>query len=329
MLNNFQKRSASLLVLISLLMLWGLTSATAQTTKPKPKIAKTIDKKSSTVDENVDKTQKTPAVQSRIEVVPGGVPPLLTLVVGQVTTIKLTEPPLQIEGDRLGLSISESNENSVNKNVYIIPTKAGIRRNLIIETASGKVEFELQSIGIEDGKSALFTREVEVKKPSENKKLESLELSVNALKEQIAAKDLEIAASTDRIAQAVQTAQKSEYKIQTETLFALARTKKGKTQTSSNKEWTVTEVFAGKTVEGNRSMFIFEIEYRGKTVSKFLDVKSDDGSQIYWQTEKGEKGEGVLLNRGDRVRVAVLNIAPKTSEKSLVFVVENDIVKFN
>src|SRR5687767_13456192 len=59
--------------------------------------------------EPVVETPAKPAIAQRIEVKTGDNPPLLTLVVGQVTTIKLPESPLQIAGDKVGLNINESN----------------------------------------------------------------------------------------------------------------------------------------------------------------------------------------------------------------------------
>lgn len=282
--------------------------------------------KSDAGSEDAERQPKQPP--ARVEVRAGDNPKLLTLVVGQVTTIKLNEPSLQIEGDRIGLVISESNENSVNHNVYLIPTQAGIRRNLVIETASGKIEFELQSIAVENGKTAVFTREVTVKTAVEEKRQASLAGEIAELRENLAARELEAAAAADRISAAVRTAQNAELKIQTEMMFAMAKAKKGKTQTDGTKEWQVSEIYAARTSDANRSMNLFEIEYRGKIPGKFLEVKADGGSQIYWQTENRMTEGGVLLRRGDKIRIAVIDFAGQGTSRSLMFVTETGVVKF-
>lgn len=285
------------------------------------------DKKTETIVETPAKT----AIASRIEVKTGDTPPLITLVVGQVTTIKLPEPPLQIAGDKVGLNINESNENSVNKNVYIIPTKAGIRRNLIIELASGKVEFEIQSIAVENGKTAIFTREVDVKTVVEEKQQRTLEGEVKNLKEALAQKEREMAATSDRIAQAEKTAQLPELRLQTEMLLAMAKTKKGRGAASSNKEWEVTELYSTKSTDGTRTMSVFEITYRGKENGKFLEVKSDSGARVFWQPETraaGSQSDGIQLKRGDRIKIAVIEFAGQPASRGLVFVAEGDVVKF-
>lgn len=270
-----------------------------------------------------------PVVGARIEVKTGDNPPLLTLVVGQVTTIKLPESPLQIEGDRLGLSISESNENSINKNVYLIPTKIGIRRNLVIELASGKVEFELQSIAVESGKPATFTREVDVKSVVEEKKLRTAEDDLLKTKELLSGKERELQAVPDRISQSVQTAQNAELKIQTELLFAAAKTKKGRVVISSNKEWEVAELYALKSNDGSRAHYIFEITFRGKISGKFLEVKSDSGSKIFWQSEKPlSAGEGAMLKKGEKLKVAVIEFIGANQGRAMVFAAEGEIIKF-
>lgn len=269
-----------------------------------------------------------PVIGSRIEVKTGDNPPLLTLVVGQVTTIKLPESPLQIEGDRLGLSISESNENSINKNVYLIPTKIGIRRNLVIELASGKVEFELQSIAVESGKPATFTREVDVRSVIEEKKQRTAEDDLQKTRETLSQKERELQAVPDRIAQSVQTAQNAELKMQTELLFAAAKTKKGRIATSSNKEWEVAEVYTLKSNDGTRVSYIFEVTYRGKDSGRFLEVKSDSGSRIFWQSEKPlNAGEGTILKKGEKIRVAVVEFSGANQGRSMIFAAEGEIIK--
>lgn len=313
----------------------GGTAKDAFGQKPADKLKKTViavnkvktEKKNETA---VDATAKSP-IASRIEVKTGDTPPLLTLVVGQVTTIKLPESPLQIAGDKVGLNINESNENSVNKNVYIIPTKAGIRRNLIIELASGKVEFEIQSITVENGKTAVFTREVDVKTVVEEKQKRNLEDEVKNLKDAVALKERELAATSDRIAQAEKNAQNSELKLQTEMLMAMAKFKKGRAVVNSNKEWEVTEQFTTKSADGARTMSVFEIAYRGKENGKFLEVKSDSGSRLFWQQEikfAGNQKDGILLKRGDRMKIAVIEFAGQSVSRGLVFVLDGDVVKF-
>lgn len=285
------------------------------------------DKKTDTIVE----TPAKPSIAARIEVKTGDTPPLLTLVVGQVTTIKLPEPPLQIAGDKVGLNINESNENSVNKNVYIIPTKAGIRRNLIIELASGKVEFEIQSIAVENGKTAVFTREVDVKTVALEKQQRNLENEVRNLKDTLAQKERELAATSDRIAQAEKAAQIPELRLQTEMLLGMVKYKKGREAASANKEWKVVEQFTTKSADGSRTMSVFEITYRGKEGSKFLEVKSDSGARIFWQLESraaGNQSDGIQLKRGDRIKVAVIEFAGQAASRGLVFVAEGDVVKF-
>lgn len=299
------------------------------TEKPKKTIIATnkvkTDKKSAIVETS------TKPVASRIEVKTGDIPPLLTLVVGQVTTIKLPESPLQIAGDKVGLNINESNENSVNKNVYIIPTKAGIRRNLIIELASGKVEFEIQSIAVENGKTAVFTREVNVKTVVEEKQQRNLEDEVKNLKDALAQKEREIAATSDRIAQAEKAAQMPELKLQTEMLLTMAKYKKGRAAASANKNWEVVEQYSTKSADGTRTMSIFEVAYRGKENGKFLEVKADSGARLFWLPETraaGNQNDGIQLKRGDRIKIAVIEFSGRSASNGLVFVSEGDVVKF-
>ena len=132
----------------------------------------------------------------------------------------------------------------------------------------------------------------------------------------------------DRISAAVRTAQNAELKIQTEMMFAMAKAKKGKTQTDGTKEWQVSEIYAARTSDANRSMNLFEIEYRGKIPGKFLEVKAGGGSQIYWQTENRMTEGGVLLRRGDKIRIAVIDFAGQGTSRSLMFVTETGVVKF-
>lgn len=338
MLLSFEKNSGwfknhgllmKTLVLIVAVCGCGVSTGFAQKTVAKNNVTAPDKKKGTLKEANKTETETKTKILSRIEVKTGDAPPLLTMVVGQVTTIRLYEPSLDIFGDRKDLVINESNEKATSQNVYFIPTKAGIRRNLVIEMASGKVEFEIQSIAVESGKTVAYTREVEVKKPGEGNRRQTLEAELENLQETLKIRDQEALSFNDRLLQAKLAAQKIELKIQVEMMFNLVKTKKGRSATNSTKEWSVTEVYSQKNIDGNRTMSLFEIEYRGKTPGKFMEVKADGGSQIYWQMENGARSrENALLKKGEKIVVGVIDFAAPGTSRSLAFVTESDVVKF-
>lgn len=313
-----------------------LSSAAAQETNKQSTITKKVPlAKTSNVEKKTgDDAALKPKVATRIEIKTGeGVtPPLITTAVGQVTTITLPEAPLQIRCDKLGLNINESNENSKNHYVYIIPIKSGIRRNIVIEMESGKIEFELQSIAAESGKTAVFTREVLVKSIVEERAQKNLEAENNSLKQRLEQKVQELSGIGDRLDRAAQNAQLSEMKIQGEILLAFAKLKKGRTSSSPNKDWLVTELLSSRTGDGSREISIVEIEYKGKNPGRFVEVKSENGARLFWAAEKtatSKTVDGYEMKRGEKLRLFVIEFTGAAKSAGIIFATDKDIVKLN
>ena len=288
-------------------------------------------------------------------------PPLLTMVVGQVTTIKGYEPALQYKTDNAGLNISESNELSDNYYLYIIPLEPGIRRNLVIEFKSGKVEFEIESIEVPKGSTAKFTREVEIRASRKTEDQNQLNDTVKNLQTELDQKNERIKSFPDLLAAAADEAQQRELSAQAEILLKWTDKDKGNLVTGKNDLWKITELFSrsqtiksedqsdidndgeinkpAKNIYIRRRIRVFGVKYKGTApVGNILEIKSGNGRSTFYMTEKQFPGnlmqKGFTVVRDKELKIVVIESEKVTGENTaplsgnLLFIGADGIVEF-
>ena len=255
-------------------------------------------------------------------------PPLVTTAVGQVTRVELPEPVLQYKTYSDGLHIGESVAGQKFNYIYIVPTAAGIRRNFVIEIASGSVELDLQSIAWDEKRATPFTREVAVVKAQETDKFADLQIENNNLKKELTAKATEIAGFDDQFAAAAQVARGAELKAASKLLFVGGKTRRLRTVTSESKVFQITLTFEER--DGNGRLWrVFEIENRGKQKINLLEIKGDARTLGGWFVETSENinQSGVLAPK-QKLKVAILEPDSESAKKTLLFVTAQEVVKF-